>query len=88
MAESPSFIFISFSEVTGGRFVVSDGVLVVVVTGLPEMLVLILVGKLDSSTNEEIWDYGYGEGRDNPPTSIIMKKEAQREHLYQMSPLE
>ncbi|KAL2897973.1 Methylesterase 17 [Bienertia sinuspersici] len=44
-------------------------------------------GKRHSSTYEEICDYGYGEGRDNPPTSVIVKKEFQREILYQMSPL-
>ncbi|CAO2820786.1 unnamed protein product [Amaranthus hypochondriacus] len=36
----------------------------------------------------EVFDYGYGQGRDNPPTSVLFKKAIQRQVLYQMSPSE
>ncbi|KAL2897994.1 Methylesterase 17 [Bienertia sinuspersici] len=36
----------------------------------------------------EVFDYGYGQGHDNPPTSAILKKVVQREILYNKSPLE
>lgn len=45
-------------------------------------------GAPDLSRYGEVYDYTYGEGRDKPPTSVILKKEVQREILYQMSPLE
>lgn len=42
-----------------------------------------------SSTNvEEMYEYGYGEGPHEPPTSLMIKKQFQRHLLYQRSPLE
>lgn len=38
--------------------------------------------------DEGIWEYTYGEGVDNPPTSIIMKKQFIRHFYYSQSPLE
>ena len=36
----------------------------------------------------EVYEYGYGQGRENPPTSVLFKKAIQRQLLYQMSPSE
>lgn len=45
-------------------------------------------GAPDLSKYGEVYDYAYGQGQDYPPTSVIFKKEVQREILYQMCPLE
>ncbi|XP_021757968.1 methylesterase 17-like [Chenopodium quinoa] len=45
-------------------------------------------GAPELSRYGDIYDSEYGQGHDNPPTSVIFKKEFQREILYQISPLE
>ncbi|KAF6143022.1 hypothetical protein GIB67_041090 [Kingdonia uniflora] len=41
-----------------------------------------------SEFGENIYDFEFGMGQDQPPTSTVIKKEFQREIIYQMSPLE
>ncbi|EYU35190.1 hypothetical protein ABFS82_06G122000 [Erythranthe guttata] len=36
----------------------------------------------------EVYDIGFGLGEDNPPTSMMIKKELQRKIIYQLSPQE
>lgn len=45
-------------------------------------------GAPDLSEFGEAYEFGFGMGRDQPPTTAIIKKELQRKILYQMSPLE
>ncbi|KAH7657597.1 Carboxylesterase protein [Dioscorea alata] len=42
----------------------------------------------DLSEYGDVYEYNYGMGPDNPPTSVYFKKEFQRKILYQMSPEE
>uniref|UniRef100_A0A7C8Z3D2 Carboxylesterase n=1 Tax=Opuntia streptacantha TaxID=393608 RepID=A0A7C8Z3D2_OPUST len=45
-------------------------------------------GAPDLSEFGAAYDFGFGMGRDQPPTTAIIKKELQRTILYPMSPLE
>lgn len=45
-------------------------------------------GVPDLSEFGDVYEYGFGLGSDQPPTSGIIKKEAQRKIIYQMSPQE
>ena len=42
----------------------------------------------DSNKLEDVYDFFYGDGPENPPTSGIFKKEARREKIYQLAPFE
>ncbi|RAL52282.1 unnamed protein product [Cuscuta campestris] len=37
---------------------------------------------------DDVYDMGFGFGRDGPPTSAVVKKTLQRKIIYQMSPIE
>lgn len=52
------------------------------------MCVWIEQGDPDVSEYGEIADLEYGMGLDEPPTSVIIKEEFQKQILYQMSPKE
>ncbi|KAA8543640.1 hypothetical protein F0562_021614 [Nyssa sinensis] len=45
-------------------------------------------GTPDLSEYGDVNEYGYGFGPDQPPTTVMVKSEFQREILYHMSPLE
>ncbi|XP_010244542.1 PREDICTED: methylesterase 17-like [Nelumbo nucifera] len=45
-------------------------------------------GAPDLSEFGDVYEFGYGLGRDHPPTSAIIKKEYQRKIIYHMSPQE
>ncbi|XP_028796168.1 methylesterase 17-like [Neltuma alba] len=45
-------------------------------------------GAPDLSEFGDVYELGFGQGQDEPPTSVLVKKEFQRKIIYHMSPYE